>query len=82
MLVGPSKCMKQIISIKHNRVKNPSWSEVEPVGYLQAWSRIWTLDYREQIQLTIRAGLELGASELQVRRSNHSATLPPFVQQS
>ena len=31
----------------------------------------------EQIQLAVRAGLELGASELQVQRSNHSATLPP-----
>ena len=34
-------------------------------------------DYREQIQLEVRAGLELGASELQVQCSNHSATLPP-----
>ena len=33
-------------------------------------------DYREQIQLAVRAGLELGASELQVQRSNRSATLP------
>ena len=24
----------------------------EPVGYLQAWPRIWTRDYREQIQLS------------------------------
>ena len=31
---------------------------------------------REPIQLVVRAGLELGASELQVRRSNRSATLP------
>ena len=35
--------------------------------------------YREQIQLVVRAGLELGTSELQVQRSNHSATLPPTV---
>ena len=33
-------------------------------------------DYREQIQLAVRAGLELGASELQVPRANRSATLP------
>ena len=25
----------------------------------------------------VRVGLKLGASELQVRRSNHAATLPP-----
>ena len=34
--------------------------------YLQAWLRIWTWDYREQIQLAARAGLELGVSELQI----------------
>ena len=54
MLVGPSKCLKQIISIKYNRVlKNPNWPE----------------DFREQIQLAVREGLELEASELQVQRS-------------
>ena len=31
--------------------------------------RIWTRDYREQIQLAVRGGLELGASEFQVGRS-------------
>ena len=38
----------------------------EPVGYLQAWLRIWTRDYKEQIQLEVRVALELGASGLQV----------------
>ena len=38
----------------------------EPVGYLQPWLRIWTRDYKEQIQLEVRAALELGASGLQV----------------
>ena len=33
----------------------------EPFGYLQAWPRIWARDYREQIQLAVRAGLELRA---------------------
>ena len=48
------------------------------MAILQAWPRIHSRDYREQIhQLAVRAGLELGASELQVQRSNHSATLPP-----
>ena len=27
MLVGPSKCLKQIIQIKLKRVKNPNWPE-------------------------------------------------------
>ena len=64
MLVGPSKDSK--------------WRQIKPVGYLQAWSRICTRDYSEQIQLVVRAGLELGASESQVQRSNRSTTLPPF----
>ena len=34
--------------------------------------------YREQIQLVVRAGLELGASESYVQRSNHSDTMPPI----
>ena len=47
----------------------------KPAGYLQAWLRVWTRDYRKQIQLAVRVGLELGASELQVQRSHDSATL-------
>ena len=35
------------------------------------------IDYREQILLAVRVGLELRASGLQVQRSNRSATLPP-----
>ena len=64
MLVGPSKCMKEIIQIELNRVKNPNWpSEANQLAILQACSRIWTRDYREQIQLAVRAGLDLGAFE-------------------
>ena len=38
MLVpGLSKCLKQIIQIKLNRVTNPNWQEA---NQLQAWSRI------------------------------------------
>ena len=48
----------------------------KPADYLQAWPRISTRDYCEQIQLAVGAGLKLGASELQVQRSNRSATLP------
>ena len=47
----------------------------KPAGYLQARLRVWTRDYRKQIQLAVRVGLELGASELQVQRSHDSATL-------
>ena len=52
----------------------------EPVGYLQAWTRSCTRDYREQIQLAVRAGPEVGA--LQVQSSNLSASSPRFVSQS
>ena len=57
MLVGPSKCLKEIIQLKSQM------AEGKPAGYLQAWPRIWTRDYREQIQVVVRAGLEQGASE-------------------
>ena len=40
-----------IIQMKHNIAKQ--WA------ILQAWPRIWTQDYREQIQLAVGAGLEL-----------------------
>ena len=73
--MGPSKYLKQIIQIKHNRVKSPNWPEA---NQLAIYKQPWTRDHREQIQLADRAGLELGASELQVRPSNHSATLPPW----
>ena len=40
MLVGPSKCLKQIIQIELNTVKSPDWPEANQLGYLQAWPRI------------------------------------------
>ena len=57
MLEGPNKWLKQINQIKLNRVKNLKTAGGKPAGYLQARSRIWTRDYREQIQLTVRTGL-------------------------
>ena len=68
----PSKWLKQIIQIKHNRVKNPNWPEANQLVIYKHG--------RGFEQLVVRAGLELGASELQVQRSNHSATLPPITQ--
>ena len=49
--------------------------EANQQAILQAWPRISTRDYSQQIQLEVRAGLELGASVLQVQRSNSSTTL-------
>ena len=74
---GPDKRLKQIIQIKHNGDKNPDWQTSRPftsmVGDLN-------LGLPNCIQLAVRAGHEAGASELQVQRSNLSATLPPIPQ--
>ena len=32
MLVGPSKCLKQIMQIELNRVKNPNWPEADQMA--------------------------------------------------
>ena len=65
--MGPSKQMKQIVSINFNSVKNVrQLAGGKTAYYLKGWQRVWTGDYREQIQLAVRAGLELEASELQV----------------
>ena len=32
MLVGPSKCLKQIIQIELNRAKNPNWPEANQLA--------------------------------------------------
>ena len=45
-------------------------TEVNQLAILQAWPRIWIRDNWEQIQTAVRAGLQLGAFEIQVRRSN------------
>ena len=35
--------------------ENPNWPEPNQLAiYLQAWSRIWTRNYREQIRLAVR----------------------------
>ena len=40
MLVHPSKCLKQIIQKKLNRVKNPNWPEPNQLVILQAWTTV------------------------------------------
>ena len=41
-------------------------------------ARSWGKDYLKQIQLVVRAVLELGISRIQFRHPDHSATLPPL----
>ena len=58
--------------IKYNRFKNPNWPETNQLAICKRGRGY-------ELGLAVTAGLELGASELQVRRSNHSATLPPTI---
>ena len=46
--------------IKLNGGRNPNWRDAKQFTKLQECSRIWILDYREQIQPAVRAGLVLG----------------------
>ena len=75
MLVGPSKCLKQIIQIELNKVKNPNSPEASQLAIYKLGRGFELGTYR----LVVRAGLDLGVSELKVQRSNRSATctLPP-----
>ena len=35
------------------------------------------MDHLDQIQLVVRAGLELGIARFQIQHPDHTATLPP-----
>ena len=63
--------------MKANRVKNSNWPEINQLAIYKR-RRGFDRDYREQIQLAVRVGFELGASELQAQRTNLSTTLPPY----
>ena len=57
---------------------NPNWPEANQLATVYKRGRGFELGTSgEQIQLAVMAELELGASELQIQRSNHSVTLPP-----
>lgn len=60
--------------IKRNRVKNLNWPEAKPVGYVvedlnSGLATVNKSSYWSELDL---------ASELQVQRSNRSASLPPL----
>ena len=79
MLVGLllRKCLKQIILIKHNRVKNPNWLEANQLAFYK-WG--WGVELGTTMNKSSWRswmGIELRAFKLQVQRSNCSATLPP-----
>ena len=58
-----------IIQIKHNRVKNPNWPEANQLAIYKRGRGSELETTMKQNQLAVRAGLELGASGLQVQRS-------------
>lgn len=56
--------------MENDMVKNPNWWEAHQLGLLQAWMRIWTQNYQQQIQLAVRERLEPRDSRLQIQRYN------------
>ena len=60
-------------SNKHNNVKNPNWREADQ---LAIYKRSRGLP-RTISAIAIRTGFEPATNGFQIRRSNHSATLPP-----
>ena len=76
MLMWPSKYLKKLFKSNILGLRIPAGRK--QTGWLfSRGAKIWTRDYRQQMQEAVRTGLELGASELQVQRSNCSATRPP-----
>ena len=79
VLVGPSiKSRKEIIQIKNNMVKNPNWQEADQLAFYKRGRGVELGATEKQLQLVVRAGLEPGTTRFQVRRPNHSTTLPPL----
>ena len=68
--------------IVDHQVKNPNGLKVIPVGYLQARTRSWNQEYREQQSHNPSGqGMKTAHHEttrLQFQRSNHSAMMLQF----
>ena len=80
VLVGPSiKPRKEIIQIENNMVKNPNWQEADQLAIYKRVRGVELGATEKQLQLVVRAGIEPGTTGFQVRRPNHSATLPPAM---
>ena len=68
----------EIIKIDLKRVKNPYWPEANQLATVYKHGRGFELGTTvNKSSYRTERGLNSGASELQVRRSNHSSTLPP-----
>ena len=75
MLVGPSKCLKQIILLELNRVKNPNWPDANQLV-------IYERDRGFELGTTVNKSsqrserdLNLGPHNIASPALNHSATL-------
>ena len=81
MLVGLllRKCLKQIILIKHNRVKNPNWLEPNQLAFYKRGRGVELGTTINKSSWHSWVGIEPRAFKLQVQCSNHSATLPPTI---
>ena len=62
---------------EHNIVKNPNWQEADQLAIYKHDRGVELGLLRNNSSWVVRAGLEPETSEFQVRRPNHSATLPP-----
>ena len=58
-------------------VKNPSRQEADQLAIYKRGRGVEPGAAEKQLQLVVRTGLEPGTSGFQVRRPNHSTTLPP-----
>ena len=58
-------------------VKNPNWQEADRLAIYKRVRGVELGATEKQLQLAVRAGLEPGTTGFQVRRPNHSTTLPP-----
>ena len=56
---------------------NPNWQETDQLAIYKRGRGVELRATEKQLQLPVRAGLEPGTSGFQVRRPNHSTTLPP-----
>ena len=60
-------------------VENPNWQEADQLAIYKRGREVKLGATEKQLQLAVGAGLEPGTSGFQIRRPNHSTTLPHCV---
>ena len=75
----PLKLKETNISNEHNRLKNPNWREGDQLAIYKHDRGVELGSTEKQLQLSGQSGTWTRDSGFQVRRPNHSATLPPQV---